>query len=127
MRQNEQWRANSIAQVNSGLMGALGGALGAQGNAAQMGIGLESNNLANLSTLSNASLVSQQAQRQSYLDAIGMITSGIGQAYGLQTQRLAVNNQTRLNNNLINQMTTQGTMSRYGSATPRLDPYSMPS
>ncbi len=125
--QNEQWRANSIAQVNSGLMGALGGALGAQGNAAQMGIGLESNNLANLSTLSNASLVSQQAQRQSYLDAIGMITSGIGQAYALQTQRTAVNNQTQLNNTLISQMTNQGTMNRYGSATRSLDPYSVPS
>jgi hypothetical protein len=114
--QNEQWRANSISQVNSGLMGALGGALGATGNVAQMGIGLESNNLANLSAISNAGLISQQNQNQGYVQAVGQIVSGLGQAYGLQTQRLAVNNQIDQANNLMSQyQTTQSNAGRYGS------------
>lgn len=116
--QNEQWRANSIASVNSGLMGALGSSLGATGNAAQMGIGLESNNLANLSNISNAGLVAQQAQTQAYVNAIGQLSSGIGQAYGLQTQRIAANNQGALNDKLINQYTGNQFLSeRY--STPR--------
>jgi hypothetical protein len=118
--QNEQWRANSIAQVNSGLMGALGGALGAQGNVAQMGIGLESNNLANLSTLSNAGLVAQQSQMQGYVNAAGQITSGLMQAYGLSTQRAAVNNANQFNNAMIAQYSNNANTARYsaGSGNP---------
>jgi hypothetical protein len=112
--QNEQWRANSIGNINSGLIGGLGQALGATGNAAQMGIGLESNNLANMSNISNAGLMADQARMQSYINAAGMLTSGIGQAYGLQTQRMAVDNQNQLNNALINQYTNQAASSRYG-------------
>ena len=127
--QNEQWRASSIGQINSNLTSALGTALGAQGQLAQMGIGLESNNLANMSNLSNANLVSAQAQRQSYIDAIGMISSGFGQAAGLTMQAQSVNSQTRLNNQMITQMMNQGTNNRYGSEarTVSMRPTGVPS
>ncbi len=120
--QNQQWRANSIAQVNSGLMGSLGQALGAQGNLSQMGIGVSnnmigllSNNLQNQASISNAGLIAQQTRNNAYVDAIGQMASTAGQAYGLGTQRMAVNNQTQFNNALIAQYSNNANTTRYSS------------
>lgn len=116
--QNEQWRANSIAQINSGLVGALGGAVGAQSGAAQMGIGISQDQLNTFGNISNANLISQQRERDSWIQALGTLTSGIGQIYGLQTQRVAVNNQTALNNDFINRYAgVSAGVNRYSATT----------
>lgn len=122
--QNEQWRAGAISDINASLTNALGSALGMQGNVAQMGIGasnsmigLLSNNLQNSASISNAGLLAKQAQTQGYVNAVGQLASGAMQAYGLSTQRAAVDSSTQMNNALIAQYSNTANTSRYGGAS----------
>lgn len=119
---NERYRASTIAQINNGLVGALGGALGATGKASLMGIGLEQSRLSDIVNLSNAGLVAQQNQNAAILQGIGQLGTAVGgyQQYSLQRDALA--SQTALNNQLINKYISSEPLSgssRYsGSATP---------
>lgn len=103
---NERYRATTIANINSGLTGALGNALGASSRSSTMGIGIEQDYLSNLFGLSNTSLVNQQNQQNQILSAIGTLGTAIGGYQQTKIQQAALNSQAALNNQLIAQYTT---------------------
>ncbi len=119
---NERYRASTIADINSGLTGALGSALGASGQSAQMGIGLEQGYLSDAINISNAGLVAQQNQNAAILQGIGQLGTAIGGYQQTRMQQQALNSQTALNNQLIQKYTSLDPLSgsqRYSaSVTP---------
>lgn len=119
---NERYRASTIADINYGLTRALGVALGASGQSAQMGIGVEQGYLSDIINISNAGLVAQQNQNAAILQGIGQLGTAIGGYQQTRLQSQALNSQIALNNALIQKYTSNDPLSgseRYSaSVTP---------
>lgn len=118
---NERYRANTIADINQGLMSALGQSLGASKSYAGMGIGMEQNRLSDLIGLSNSSLVAQQTRDNQILSAIGGLANTLGRYQSIRTQNNLVDSQIALNNELIRRYTSDMSLttgaSRYSVPT----------